>query len=482
MEYRVKNHRRLGATYLAGIASLPPRLLTFPLVIVFQLAAAALGGIGFVLGDPPAAMISGAFLWLVWFGGLFLVASKPADRLLRRTITWLAPLSFGIFLALIVLGSGEVGLFASNFKMLGHSELIDALHRGFYYNDATALTHQATDNLLQGKNPYANENIITALLAHNGASDRTTPRREGEFALVFPYPTPAQLDTVWQEALRNNDTPPPELETRMNYPAGAFELPAPFIWAGLKDLRWIYLIYCVLGIAVATWLCPSKLRVGFLGVVAISLAFWNSVASGETGSLAFPFMLLGWVLARKQPLASAVFMGVAVSVKQTAWFLAPFYLILLLRTIGFKRTLLAASVVSGVFAATNLPFMVQNPALWISSMGAPMSQNFFPLGVGVISIVTSGLLNIQNPLPFTIMEVAAFAAGIAWYYFNCRRYPHAGPILAFLPLFFAWRSLWSYFFYIDIIVLAAVLIDEYGADPLWKSGSQRRLRPVVASR
>jgi hypothetical protein len=31
-----------------------------------------------------------------------------------------------------------------------------------------------------------------------------------------------------------------------------------------------------------------------------------------------------------------------------------------------------------------------------------------------------------------------------------------------LPLFFGWRSLWSYFFYIDIIVLAAIIIDEYG--------------------
>jgi hypothetical protein len=30
-------------------------------------------------------------------------------------------------------------------------------------------------------------------------------------------------------------------------------------------------------------------------------------------------------------------------------------------------------------------------------------------------------------------------------------------------LFFAWRSLWPYFFYFDIIILAAVLTDEYGS-------------------
>ena len=448
--------------------SLPPRLLLFPLVVTVQLAASALGGIGFVFNNAPPAMLSGTVLWLGWFAGVFLVASPPTDRILMRRVSWLAPTAISIFIALGALGAGEICLFASKFTMLGQSQLMDAFHRGFAYNDATALAHQATDNFLKGENPYANPNIVTALLAHNGASDRTTPRREGEFALVFPYPTPAQLNKVWNEALQNNDKPPPELETRMNYPAGAFELPAPFIWAGLKDLRWIYLIFAVLGVAAAAWLCPPKLRWGFVAAVAISLAFWNSVASGETGSLAFPFMLLGWVLARKHPLPSAIFMGVAVSIKQTAWFLAPFYLIWMLRSMGAKRAFLAASTMAGVFAATNLPFMVHNPGLWISSMGAPMSENFFPLGVGVISIVTSGLVKILSPTPFMVMEVAVYVAGAAWYFFNCKRYPHAGPVLAFFPLFFAWRSLWSYFFYIDIIVLAAILIDEYYGNQAYK--------------
>ncbi len=461
MEYRNGQVLSQVAVNRPWFYYLPPRLLVFPLVVTVQLAASALGGIGFVLNSAPSAMIPGTLLWMVWFAGVFLVAAPETDRLLRRAVTWLAPTAITILIALTVLGAAEIGLSASNFRMLGSSEVVDGFRRGFAYNDATALAHQATDSLLKGENPYANPNIITALLAHNGASDRTTPRREGEFASVFPYPTPAQLNKVWNEALQNNDTPPPELETRMNYPAGAFELPAPFIWAGLKDLRWIYLIYAVLGIAAAALLCPSRYRGGFVWAVAISLAFWNSVASGETGSLAFPFMLLGWVLARKHPLPSAMSMGIAVCVKQTAWFLAPFYLIWMFRGMGWKRAALAASTMAAVFAVANLPFMVQNPGLWISSMGAPMSQNFFPLGVGVISIVTSGLVTILNPIPFTIMEVAVFAAGAVWYYFNCRRYPHAGPVLAFLPLFFAWRSLWSYFFYIDIIVLAAVLIDEY---------------------
>ena len=94
-----------------------------------------------------------------------------------------------------------------------------------------------------------------------------------------------------------------------------------------------------------------------------------------------------------------------------------------------------------------------------------MSEDFFPLGAGVITLVTSGLIQIQSSAVFTLMEGAVLGVGLAWYYVNCRRFPHTGPILAFLPLFFAWRSLWSYFFYIDVIVLAAIVIDEYGRKP-----------------
>ncbi len=41
-------------------------------------------------------------------------------------------------------------------------------------------------------------------------------------------------------------------------------------------------------------------------------------------------------------------------------------------------------------------------------------------------------------------------------------YPHTALVLSVFPLFFAWRSLWGYFFYVDIILLAAVLVNEYG--------------------
>ena len=69
-------------------------------------------------------------------------------------------------------------------------------------------------------------------------------------------------------------------------------------------------------------------------------------------------------------------------------------------------------------------------------------------------------------------------AGIAWYWRNCRRYPHTGILLAVVPLFFAWRSSWWYFFGSDIILLAVIIIEDYGGDA---PGKNRRLKPQFSS-
>ena len=101
----------------------------------------------------------------------------------------------------------------------------------------------------------------------------------------------------------------------------------------------------------------------------------------------------------------------------------------------------------------------------IDDAGLPL-----PLGVGAITLVLQGWVNIQSSLPFTIMEGAAFIAAVVWYWRNARKYPNLGVILPIMPLFFAWRSLWPYFLYVDIILLAVVM-QEYGTS----SGTPRTL-------
>ena len=443
------------------LGNVPERVLLFPLVLVVQLTGSALGGMGYVTDSPPALMVGGTVFWLAWFAGILFLAAKGTDRFLKRAVGWLRPTAVGIVALLLLVGVAELVFIQTGGWGSDKSRILDGLHRVFVYNDGIALSHQATQNMLAGKNPYAEGNIVTAMQEFHGDFDKTTPLRRGRFADLFPYPTPEELRAVWADAVKDPAHPPVEIETAVNYPAGCFVFSAPFVLAGITDVRIIYLVLVAPALLAVILLIPGKLRLAFLAMLAISLAMWNSVASGETGFMALPFVLLGWALGKRYPWLSALFMGFAVASKQIAWFLLPFYLILMWRTLGFKRMLGLFGVVAGVFLAVNLPFIVQDPLLWATSIFKPMTEPFFPLGVGVVTVVTSGLVTIKSSLPFAAMEAAVFLAALVWYWRNCQRFPHTGPILAVLPLFFAWRSLWSYFFYVDIIVLAAILIDEY---------------------
>jgi hypothetical protein len=439
-----------------------PRLLVYPFVLLLQLAASALGGIGFVTGNPPSLLLTGTFLWLVWFVTLFLMACSTADPVLERYSTKLRKASLTVFGLLAVTFIGELIFMGFMLAGIKPSGLLHELDKTFLYNDATALCHQATQNFIEGKNPYANGNVVLAIEEFGGASDRITPRRAGILATVFPYPNEQQLQEAWQKAINNPDKKTVEIETRMNYPAGAFILPAPFIWLGINDIRWVYLIFVLISLGITIGIAPTKYRIPLAAVYIVGIPFWNSILGGETGTLAFPFMLLGWILVKRNLWLSAILMGLAMTVKQTSFFLVPFYLILIYRTVGIKRSLISAGIMAVIFGGVNLPFIIDNPGLWINSMGAPMSEDFFPLGAGLITIVTSGLVDIRSTAIFTLMEGIVLGAGLAWYFLNCRKFPNTGPVLAFFPLFFAWRSLWSYFFYIDIIVLTAVIFNEYG--------------------
>ena len=284
--------------------------------------------------------------------------------------------------------------------------------------------------------------------------------RAGRFVNTFPNPTETQLQDVWQEAYQNPDQVPPEMETNLNYPAGSFLIPLPFVWLGITDLRIIYLIIVSLAIICSVYLIPSKKRFIFIGAALISLDLWTGIANGETGSLVFAFVLFAWVLADRKIWLSALFMGLAITTKQTAWFFLPFYLILVFKNTGLKRLGFAFAIVAAVFLITNLPFTIEGDKLWFTSVFAPMSGEMFPSGVGIITLVTSGILDIRSPLIFDIMEFLVLGLGIIWYYRYYYRYKHIGPLLAILPLFFAWRSLWPYFFYTGLIIVASILLDR----------------------
>ena len=87
---------------------------------------------------------------------------------------------------------------------------------------------------------------------------------------------------------------------------------------------------------------------------------------------------------------------------------------------------------------------------------------FFVSGTGPVVLFMYGFIKIDSPTVFLVLEAGAILAGCVWYWRNAGRYPAMGVVLAALPLFFAWRSSWIYFYYVDVILLATVMINEYG--------------------
>ena len=440
-----------------------PHIFLFFFALALQLVASAVAGVGFAL-NGNGFWLAGFVLWLLWFVAMLIIVNPRIDIFLRRYRDGIRRAAFTIFIVLTILGVLElvIALFVMPIVLRNDTQgefaqLLGQMQHGFQYNDGTALQQQATENLLNGKNPYAHANIITALVKYNGSFDRVTPLRAGQLSDVFPYPTEDQLKMIWDKAITNPSPAPPEIESRVCYPAGFFLLPAPFLAAGITDIRIVYILFILAGLFYAVWQIPGGKRWLFIAFSVVSLELWNSLADGETGSLIFPLLLVAWVSLGKNRWLSAIAMGLAVATKQTAWFFLPFYLILLWRKSNIKSLAFTIGVVGAIFVITNAYYIAIDPKLWFTSILSPMVDPMFPFGVGIVVMVTIGALNIHSALPFTVLEALVFIIGAVWYIRKSKRYPYAGPILSVLPLFFAWRSLWSYFFYIQLVIITCML-------------------------
>jgi uncharacterized membrane protein len=208
-----------------------------------------------------------------------------------------------------------------------------------------------------------------------------------------------------------------------------------------------------------------------IAAFATNLMLWNLIGTGTIDTMYVLFVLLGWILRRRLWL-SALFMGLAATTKQTAWLFILFYLVLLMRDMGWKRALQSLGVIAATFILVNLPFIFDAPQAWLQGVLAPVLDPMFPKGVGLVAFSIAGILP-PSSLLFTVIEISVLILALLWYFFNCRKYPQAGLLLAVVPLFFAWRSFSCYFCFASLLIFGAVAIEEYR-----KSLSGSQLQPA----
>ncbi len=312
-----------------------------------------------------------------------------------------------------------------------------------YTNDGTSLDINAAALLVEGRNPYTDSDIVHLARQFPIKPYWTTPLRQGQFANRLNYPTFTELRSVLDTDLKAGHAP--EFESKVSYPALSFLTLVPFVWLNISNVLSFYL-FCYLVLLLVAWkVVRPELRPWVLLLWLANVSMWTSVVGGNLDIFNILLIVLAWLL-RERGWWSALLLGLALTTKQLTWFFIPFYVIMVWRQYNFMEVLRRLAIAGGVALAINLPFILWNPDAWLAGILAPIADPMFPLGAGLIGLSLTPLLPIFPPWLYDALEIGAMLFALLWYWHLCKERPESAMVLAVLPLFFAWRSLPSYFY------------------------------------
>jgi hypothetical protein len=302
-------------------------------------------------------------------------------------------------------------------------------------DDVAAATFGGADQLRAGHDPYASYDALRVQAADGCTHPSATILRRGRFAAYDSMPPDNQVRQAVEDATR--DPSRPEVERNLNYPGGTVLLglvgPAAF-----PPLMAALLIAAVV---VTVRRATADRRITALALAA-QLAMVSLVPDGHTDAAVVALLLLAW--GSPTTLLGGLALGLACGTKQTAWFLAPALLATAYARGGRAAlTREAAGALTG-FAALNLPFIVLGPGAWIHGVMGPLVDGLFPLGAGVIGLVTSGAVPVSATPVFSALMLACVAASVVAALRWDRSHPGIGALLGALALFLGPRSLLEY--------------------------------------
>ncbi len=326
--------------------------------------------------------------------------------------------------------------------IIGASVVVMCFLPPWFANDGTALDMNAAKLLVQGRNPYTDSSMLDVARQFDLPPAGTTPLRVGQFAGRLDYPSIADFQSTFDTALKSGQTP--EFESKVSYPALSFLTLVPFAYLDHYNVLPLYLLSYLLIVAVAWKGTRPELRPWVLLLALANVPMWSSTFGGNLDIFYVLLIILAW-LQRNNRWNSALFLGLAVASKQIAWLFIPFYFMMTWRNISFKEATCRIAIAGGIGLAINLPFILWNPQAWLDGILAPIADPMFPLGIGIINLSITHLLPYFPGWVYEVLEGGAMIGSLAYYWRLCRRRPEAAMLLAVIPLFFAWRSLPSYF-------------------------------------
>lgn len=328
--------------------------------------------------------------------------------------------------------------------------------RGFdwtpYHNDAIALNECAAQRVLAGQTPYSTVDLFDCYGDRVLGPDRTTPLRRGAFAEVAVYPSDDELDAIW--ALRADGRGENvEFVWRPSYPALSFLAIAPWVALGW-DTNVLYLLCLGAASALVVYRTAPRLRpwmvTGLLGATSI-VAF----TVGGSADLLYALPLVAAWLWRERRWSGVAY-GLAASTKQIAWFFAPFLLIAWAAQHGWREAFRRSALGAITFALVNAPLALPDPDAWLAGIVTPALEPMFARGAGLVFLGINGVGPLLPNAAYLALELVAYAVALAVAWRERRHSPELGVVLAAVPLFFAHRSLFSYFFLLPLFALAGL--------------------------
>jgi len=313
----------------------------------------------------------------------------------------------------------------------------------FYGTDALAFSHYSAGLVLEGKNPYE-YSMLPALQEYLVPSQYTTPMIDG-----------LAVD-------------------QMSYPALSFLILVPFHWMGLTDMRWVILLFHVGTISVLYFKSLPVLRPLILLPLFIMPNFLGYTGGAVTDFLwVVPLVLM--VTYMRRTCLSGVLFGLACSVKQTPWLLAPFLLVWLWKSdesLDLKHRLIKlgefSAISVAIFLAFNLPFIIDNPSAWYSGVSAPIFGDMISFGSGLSILTQIDMVSLPKSF-YTVSAVLVLLTLLVNYYLHFDKIKYALWLFPAIILWFSYRSLQSYFVY-WIPLLAMSFSMWYASLPVQEEG------------
>jgi hypothetical protein len=290
-----------------------------------------------------------------------------------------------------------------------------------YHADAVAAVHRMAEIFLSGQDPYAVFDLPEALARFHMVPELATHVDGG--GVLHAY----------------------------NYPALSFLVVAPFVALGLGDIRWVYLgEVLVLAIIAVSRLRLAWRPMALATIVGNAIVLRQPILAGIDPTWAL--LVVGAWLALRRAWLSPILLGLAFAARQTAWFVAPFYLALIWQRWGRREALRRTVIAAAVALAVNLPFLVRAPQRFIEGVTAPILGPLEADGVGLVRFGLSGIGPLLPRAGYGALALLVFVVLLASFV-RWRRVVVSAPLVwPFVPLYFAWRSLQNYFVLLTLFV------------------------------